>query len=128
MKLISLLALVIFLSSCHDDKKISQKEFTRQKSDTVLTSVLYAHNWVINDYRTVTAEKIIADTFALESVDSVMAVKKWKRDSIYVIQLYDTMKNAGKIQFDSAGKVKMQAKYLVLPYKFILKDYNKIWR
>lgn len=124
--LFSFLVISIFLISC-SNSEAPDASFKRQPPDTTLTTVQYAHNWAYNDYRTVTAQKIVLDTFTLVPVDTITQMKKWTRDSIYLIQIIDTARNEKGIVRDSLGRPKMEAKVMVLPRQFILEDYNKKW-
>lgn len=124
---------VLFLASC-GNTSAPEKEFKRQPADTVLTTIQYAHSPGSNDYRTVTAQKVFKDTFALVSVDSITQTKQWKRDSFYIIQLIDTMRdNVGIPVKDSTGKVRMKIVNVMLPKSddpktdLLLKDFNKVW-
>lgn len=124
------LVLCILLSSlifsCNDAPTTADG-FTRHPTDTVLTTILYANNWAYHDYRIVTAQKVILDTFAYASVDSLTQQKKWHRDSLYFIQLIDTVRGPKGIVRDSIGRPKLEMKALYLPQQIILKDFNKNW-
>lgn len=115
---------IIILSSCGSS---TAPDFKKTPPDTIFTTVLYAHNWANNNYRIVTAEKIIKDTFKLIQVDSMTQTKQWSRDSTYTIPFVDTARNGHYPILDSLGKPKMEIRYIILPIEYILKDYNKKW-
>lgn len=126
---------ILFLVSCGNTTvSTANGSFKKQAPDTVLTSIEYAHNPMNNDYRIVTAQKVFKDTFVFVSKDSNTQVKKWLRDSFYIIQLVDSVRDiAGVVAHDSAGKPKMKVVNIMLPKSedpkkdLLLRDFNKAW-
>lgn len=125
MRQLLFIFLIIFLVACGSSN--TPDEFKKQPPDTTLTTIQYAHNWAFNDYRTVTAEKIVLDTLEFASVDSLTQKKRWIRDTVYVIQLMDTVRNGNVIVRDSLGKPKLEMKLFIVPKNFVLHDYNRKW-
>jgi hypothetical protein len=124
MKYAAIVVMTIFFFSCNE---IGSVNFKKQPADTVMTTILYAHNFMYNDYRAATVQKIIMDTFAEVSIDSFITKKEWTRDSVYYIQLSDTAKVNGMPVRDSVGKIKMEPRLYVVPKDIILEDFNKEW-
>lgn len=118
---------LFLLAACSDGNKY--EEFKKHTADTVYTTITYAHDPGKNDYRTVTAMKIIKDTFVFVSVDSMTKSKKWTRDSFYIIALLDTLRNKkGLPQLDSLHKPKINLVQMYLDTSLLIRDYNKNWK
>lgn len=119
-----ILPLVLFFAACGQ----ATSDYVKSVPDTVFTTVHYSFNWATNDFRVSTARKIVLDTFSLQAVDSLTSVKKWVRDSVYLLPFADTVRKNGKPVLDSLGRPKIDVRWINLPKQFLLIDYNKNWK
>lgn len=123
MKLLIAMMTMALLTACNDGTK-PKKLFNEMKT----TSITYAHNWNQNDYRTVTAVRIIKDTLMRDTVDVTKNVMK--RDTFYfpyeTLILLDSVTK--KPMIDSTGNYKKTFRPFLINKNQVIEDFLKDWK
>jgi hypothetical protein len=125
--LVTIAALLILGAFLFFNNKSGSK-YVYSKSDTTLTEVKY----IVDDWnKPVTGPvfRITKDTFSYDNVghstDEITIKKQWHRDSMYFIPMVDTLKQNGKVLYDSLKKPLAKINFHYIPRDFVLQDYNK---
>lgn len=97
-----------------------------QSPDTVRTVILYMDR-VTGSVKGELALKVHKDMEALDSVGPGTFKKTNKRDSIYLVAVWEQLSDNGKPRLDSLGKPVYKATLQPLDKTFLLQDYNKVY-
>ena len=117
MTKIFLLAALILFSSCGDNSYTSAVHHPG-KLDSALTTIVY--KYAPYTIRIDGAKKYLKDTFAFDTIDSENAKRVWKKDSIYLGPVFDSL---GRMWIDSLTRQPI----FIRPIKKedVLADFNK---
>lgn len=121
---------IIIYCACGGNKSKSTEIIG--KADTTRTTILYAHDWTNNDYRTVTAFRIIS--FTTKPVDTTegKVISEWATDTAYYVPFFNPIiDSAKKILKRVDGKDSTRVEWGKLPRTpndLLLIDYNRNWK
>lgn len=122
MKQLLHLLLTIIIFSC-GDKNVTAK---KQLPDTTITTIQTKLNWMINDYRTTTAIRLVKDSLRPDPSDKTKNI--FFVDTSYYIPLQVPMRDSlNKVILDANNKPIPIVIWEYLPDSLVKSDWNEHW-
>lgn len=134
MKHLSLIISFILITACSEKSKRIKNISTATKPDTSFTTVKIALNILANDYKDVTAQRIVRDSTQVQTVDTtnsgeiIREVRPYKDTTYFAWWPMPVPDSTGKPKKNHLGGDSVIYKFIPLNKYIVIHDYNQRYK